>query len=59
MGECFGGGEEYLGVGFGGRSGAAGMGAFWGYVYAGVGGGKVFDGISDEGVAVFVEGLDE
>ncbi len=59
MGECFWRCEEFLGGVLGGRSGAAGTGSFWGYVYVGVGGGKVFDGVSDEGVAIFVEGLDE
>ena len=59
MCECSWGDEEILGGLLGGRSGAAGTGDFWAYVYAGVGGGKVVDGVSDEGVAVFVEGMDE
>ena len=55
VGECFGGGEEF----WGGRVGAVGMGFLGGYGYGGGGGGEVFGGVSDEGVAVFVEGADE
>ena len=36
-----------------------GAGAARGYGYAGGGLGEVVDGLSDEGVAVFVEGVDE
>lgn len=54
MCECFGGEEEFLG-----GVGTAGTGSFWGYVYAGIGGGEVVGRVSDEGVAVFVVGADE
>lgn len=62
MCECLGGGEECL-CGFrlvGGGSGVmVGAGAARGDGYAGCGLGEVVDGVSDEGVAVFVEGADE
>ena len=59
VGECFGGGEECFGGRVGGRVGAVGMVFLWGYGYGCGGGGEVFDGVSDESVAVFVEGADE
>ena len=59
VGECFGGGEESFGGRVGERVGAAGMGFLWGYGYGAGGGGEVVDGVSDEGVAVYVEGADE
>ena len=61
MCECFWGGEGFLGgwlVVGGGRSGAMMAGA-GGYGYADGGLREVGEGVSDEGVAVFVEGVDE